>query len=172
VFTIPLEGANKTGKAMLTQARLKDLMIYDADTGVFTRIKSVQRSGRRVSDIPNTHGYLSVCIDYKMYLQHRAAWLYVYGKFPEGHLDHINRVKTDNRLCNLRVVTDFENSQNTPPAKNNLYPHVHWVVKKNSFRVRIKSAGKAYTRYFKSFEDAKKCSDEFRKKYKPLFTVG
>jgi hypothetical protein len=157
---------------MLTQVRLKELMTYDADTGVFTRIKSVSRAGKRVSEKPNSDGYLHFCIDYKLYLQHRAAWLYVYGKFPEGHLDHINRVKTDNRLSNLRVVTDFENSQNTPPAKNSLYPNVHWVTQKNSFRVRVKSAGKEHVRFFKLFEDAKKCSDEMRKKYKPLFTVG
>ena len=156
---------------MLTQARLKELMTYDANTGMFTRIKSVNRAGRRVSDKPNSDGYLSICIDYKIYLQHRVAWLYAYGEFPEGHLDHINRVKTDNRLCNLRVVTDFENSQNTPPAKNNLYPNVGWIATKNRFRVKIKSAGKAYVKFFKSFEDAKQCSDEMRKKYKPLFTV-
>lgn len=156
---------------MLTQARLKELMTYDADTGVFTRTKSVPRAGMRVSEKPNSDGYLHFCIDYKLYLQHRAAWLYVYGEFPDKHLDHINRIKTDNRLCNLRVVTDFENSQNIAPAKNNLYPNVNWVEKKNSFRVRVKSAGKEHVRYFKSFEDAKKCSDELRKKYKPLFTV-
>ena len=171
MFVVPYEGTNNTRKAMLTQARLKELMTYDADTGIFTRIKSVNRAGKRVSNKTNSDGYLSFCIDYKLYLQHRAAWLYIYGEFPVGHIDHINRVKTDNRLCNLRVVTEFENSQNTTPAKNNLYPHVYWLAKKHSFRVRVKSAGKAYVRFFKSLEDAKKCSDEFRKKYKPLFTV-
>jgi hypothetical protein len=156
---------------MLTQARLKEVIAYDADTGVFTRRKSVQASGYRVSARPNGSGYLQLCIDYKSYLQHRVAWLYVYGEFPEGHLDHINRVKTDNRICNLRQATDFENNQNRLPAKNNLYPHVYWVAQKNSFRVRVRSAGKSYTRFFKSFEDAKKCSDELRAKHKPFFTV-
>jgi hypothetical protein len=156
---------------MLTQARLKELMTYDADTGVFTRIRSVNRAGRRVSDKLNRHGYLHFCIDYKMYLQHRVAWLYVYGEFPEGHLDHINRIKTDNRICNLRVVTAFENSQNKLPAANNLYPHIHWLVNRNRFRVRIKSDGKVYEKCFKSFEDAKNFSDEMRKQHKPLFTV-
>ena len=156
---------------MLTQARLKELLTYDAETGVFTRIKSVNRAGRRVSDKTNSSGYLHFCIDYKIYLQHRVAWLYAYGEFPDGHLDHINRIKTDNRLCNLRIVTEFENCQNSTPIKNNLYPNVHWMAKKKSYRVKVKSAGKAYVRFFKSFEDAKKCSDEMRKKYKPLFTI-
>lgn len=156
---------------MLTQARLKELLTYDENTGVFTRIKSVQGSGYRVGNKPNGTGYLPVCIDYKSYLQHRLAWLYVHGEFPDGHIDHINRVKTDNRLCNLRVVTDFENSQNKLPAPNNLYPHIHWLVNRNRFRVRIKSDGKAYEKSFKSFEDAKKYSDEMRKQHKPLFTV-
>jgi hypothetical protein len=171
VFMLPCEGTNNTGKIMLTQARLKELMTYDAETGLFTRIKSVNAAGRRISNKPNMDGYLCFCIDYKMYLQHRAAWLYAYGEFPKGHLDHINRLKNDNRLCNLRVVTDFENSQNRLPAKNNLYPHVYWIVNRSRFRVRIKSAGKSYVRLFKSFEDAKKCSDEMRKQYKPLFTA-
>jgi hypothetical protein len=156
---------------MLTQERLKELMTYDESTGIFTRIKSIQRAGYRVSDKLNVDGYLALCIDYKLYLQHRVAWLYVYGQFPEGHLDHINRIKTDNRIINLRKVTDFENRQNCLPPPNNIYPNVHWLSRKNLFRVRVKSARKAYTRCFKSLDDAKQCSDEFRAKYKPLFTV-
>lgn len=156
---------------MLTQKRLKELMTYNESTGVFTRIRPIQRAGYRVSDNLNGDGYLALCIDYKQYLQHRVAWLYAYGQFPEGHLDHINRIKTDNRICNLRQVTDFENSQNCLPKPNKLYPHVHWIANKKLFRVRIKSAKKEYNKCFKSFDDAKRCSDEFRAKYKPLFTV-
>ena len=156
---------------MLTQARLKELMTYDADTGVFIRHKSVQRAGKKLSCTPNKDGYFSVNIDRKTYLQHRVAWLYVHGVFPEGHIDHINRVKTDNRICNLRVVTAFESNQNIPPAKNDLYPNVRWIAKRNRFMVRIRSAKKEYNRFFESLEDAKRCSDEMRKQYKPLFTV-
>ena len=171
MFVVPLKGTNHTGKAMLTQARLKELMTYDADTGVFTRHKSVQRGGKQVGCTPNKDGYFSAGIDGKTYLQHRLAWLYAHGVFPGGHIDHINRVKTDNRLCNLRVVTAFESNQNIPPVKNDIYPNVLWISKRNRFRVRMRSARKEYTRFFKSLEDAKQCSDEMRKQYKPLFTV-
>lgn len=171
MFAVPLEGTNHTGKTMLTQARLKELMAYDEGTGVFTRYKSVQRGGKQVSCTPNKDGYFSANIDRKTYVQHRLAWLYVHGAFPEGHIDHINRIKTDNRICNLRVVTAFESNQNIPPVENGLYPNVRWIAKKNRFRVRMRSAKKEYNRFFKSFEEAKQCSDEMRKKYKPLFTV-
>jgi hypothetical protein len=156
---------------MLTQARLKELMTYDASTGVFARVKSVQGSGRNVSNQLNRDGYLVFNIDRKTYLRHRLAWLYVHGVFPDGHIDHINRVKTDNRICNLRVVTAFESNQNIPPVKNDLYPNVHWAPKKNKFMVRMRSARKEYRKYFASLEDAKRCSDEMRRKYKPLFTA-
>lgn len=99
---------------MLTQARLKEFLSYDPETGVFTNVKSGK--GRKpvgaVAGSPHKHGYLSSMIDGKNYLHHRLAWFYVHGYFPPSDTDHINGVRNDNRLCNLRPAERFENCQN------------------------------------------------------------
>jgi hypothetical protein len=51
-------------------------------------------------------------IDRKYYLAHRLAWLYMYGELPKLCIDHINGVKNDNRISNLREVTSILNQQN------------------------------------------------------------
>lgn len=92
---------------MLTQARLKELFHYDKETGAFTHIKA--RRGVRVGKILGclaNNGYLVIRADGKLYLAHRLAWMYVHGAFPPDQLDHINRMRTDNRLCNLRLATN------------------------------------------------------------------
>lgn len=103
---------------MLTQARLKEFLAYDPETGVFTNIKSGK--GRKpvgsVADSPHKDGYTTSMIDGKNYMHHRIAWLYVHGIFPPDDIDHINGLRSDNRLCNLRAARRFENCQNTESA--------------------------------------------------------
>jgi hypothetical protein len=67
----------------------------------------------------SAHGYWEIRLDNKLYKAHRLVWLYHYGKFPEKHLDHINRIKTDNRIENLRECNDAENGQNQNKFSNN-----------------------------------------------------
>jgi len=58
-------------------------------------------------------------IDGKIYLAHRLAWLYVHGVMPKKNIDHINGVKTDNRIENLRDVAQSVNLQNLQRARKN-----------------------------------------------------
>ena len=97
---------------ILTQKRLKELLHYDPETGVFTYIRA--RSKVRVGDVAGTsgtRGYLQCNIDGKPYKLHRLAWLYVHGDMPK-EIDHINRDRSDNRILNLRVVSRSENNMN------------------------------------------------------------
>jgi hypothetical protein len=89
------------------------MFLYDKDTGIFTRRHFGKRSklAGRVGNI-KTNGYLEVGIGGKKYLLHRLAWLYTYGLWPLFHIDHINGIKTDNRIANLRDVTHTVNMQN------------------------------------------------------------
>lgn len=90
----------------LTQARLKELLRYDCETGEFTRIKA--RQGFAVGPVKgflDRDGYRRTKVDYKVYLQHRLAWFYEYGEWPAGVIDHINRDRTDNRIANMRDVS-------------------------------------------------------------------
>ena len=99
---------------MLSQQRLKELLEYNQETGLFTN--RVQRNSHAkkggVAGTKTKYGYISIQIDKKLYLAHRLAWLYVYGEFPEKSLDHINEIKDDNRLVNLRLATRQENGHN------------------------------------------------------------
>lgn len=99
---------------ILTQARLKELLRYDPETGVFTNL--VWRNNRAkagaVTGTSGTRGYLQCTLDAKPYKLHRLAWLYVYGEWPKGQIDHINHNTADNRLVNLRDVPCAYNHQN------------------------------------------------------------
>lgn len=110
---------------MLSQERLKSLLHYCPDTGVFTHIKA--RQSVVVGSIAGTvteYGYVRIHIDGKIYLAHRLAWLYVNGDFPPEQIDHINRVRTDNRICNLRMATIAENAQNQSMRSTNTSGHI------------------------------------------------
>lgn len=104
-------------------ARVRELLHYDPATGVFTRkIRLAQRHkvGDRADFLitgGNNEGYCRVSFDSKRYLAHRVAWLYVYGKWPELDIDHINGDKVDNRLENLRDVDRSTNLQNQRRAR-------------------------------------------------------
>lgn len=96
----------------LTAEELRRLFSYDAQTGLF------ERNGQTVG-ILNSNGYVQVRIHGKLYMAHRLAWLYVHNRWPENQIDHINRRKTDNRLINLREVTQSQNAQNAGAHKDN-----------------------------------------------------
>lgn len=126
---------------MLTQETLKSLLHYCPDTGVFTRIKA--RRGVHIGSIAgcvnNKDGYAQICVNYKTYLAHRLAWLYIHGTFPLKGIDHINRVRTDNRLCNLRLASTAENAQNQSrnSANTSGYIGVTWEVARNKWHSSI-----------------------------------
>ena len=109
---------------MVTQERLKELLNYNPDTGIFTWLvtRNAYGGGVRPGSIAgdkDSHGYWRIGIDGTRYPLHRLAWLYVRGAMPENHIDHINGDKADNRLCNLRQATRFENLSNRGKNKNN-----------------------------------------------------
>lgn len=130
---------------MLTQERLKSLVNYNPDTGVFTcakhRIGGTRQIGEPLGSLCN--GYVEMGIDRRNYYAHRLAFLYMTGEFPSCPIDHINRCKTDNRWCNLRKVTVMENCHNqTRKADYNQtgFVGVHRCGKK--FRAKINLANR------------------------------
>jgi len=98
---------------MLTAARLKELLSYDIDTGVFTCLvsRAPARAGQPTGCL-NTLGYTVIGVDRRLYLAHRLAWLYVHGNWPNGVIDHLNGKRSDNRLANLQDGTQKDNVQN------------------------------------------------------------
>ena len=113
----------------LTRARLGELLTLDLETFKFTWNIQRQcvRAGAVAGSLAQSSGYRSVLIDGRKYSEHRLIWLYIYGKWPDGTLDHLDGVRTNNRIDNLRDVPQFENMQNQPrPRRGNKlgYPGV------------------------------------------------
>ena len=125
----------------INQGRLKNFLHYDPETGVF-KWKIASARCIKIGDVAgtiNNNGYIHIRIRQKPYMAHRLAWLYTYGKFPENHMDHINGLRNDNRIINLRAVTQAENNRNNSVYKNNIsgYIGVCWDTEKNRWRVSI-----------------------------------
>ena len=90
-----------------------DLLSYDSDTGLFTWKMSTgsQKAGSRAGVVDKESGYVRISIDRKTYKAHRLAWFYVHKRWPAQNIDHINHDRADNRLVNLREVTQKQNTQ-------------------------------------------------------------
>lgn len=97
----------------MNQELLISIFSYSKHTGVFTRRSTGRKCGT------DNNGYLEIVINKNRYYCHRLAWLYVYGYFPENHIDHIDRDKGNNRIFNLREVSSGCNVINTGNFKNN-----------------------------------------------------
>lgn len=104
---------------MLTQEKLKSILLYDSDTGDFIWIKSIKGTrgiGKKAGTVTNK-GYVDVCINGKKYGLHRLAFLYKTGSIPKT-VDHINGIKSDNRWDNLRECSLIENALNSPIVRS------------------------------------------------------
>lgn len=143
---------------LITADRLREILKYNDDTGEFFW---VQPSGPRVKVGSfagyNCGGYIRIGIDRRPYLAHRLAWLYVYGEWPAGEIDHVNRVKSDNRIANLRALSHAENNQNKARQKNNTSGKkgVSWNKNRGRWHVRIMLNGESrHVGYFEKIEAA------------------
>ena len=136
----------------LTQARLKELLHYNPDTGVFTWIKRPSRNvlAGDIAGTTDSHGYVIITIDKIRYGAHRLVFLYIEGLFPPIQVDHINRIKTDNRRKNLRHATRRMNHENR--SDNNVYIGVHWNCGHDKWHARTPMDGRErkHIGYFKT----------------------
>jgi hypothetical protein len=122
-----------------------DLLSYDANTGVFTRLKTTSSRAKKgdVAGYTDSHGYICIGINGKSYKAHRLAWLYHTGEMPDTNLDidHINGIRSDNRICNLRIATRSDNLANSRLRKNNTTGYKGVYVDGNKFRAMISNKG-------------------------------
>lgn len=125
----------------LTAEYLRSILSYDPESGIFTR-KVHTASRAKVGDVAGSQsrgGYLRITVQSRLYQAHRLAWLYVYGTWPKDQLDHVNRVRTDNRIANLREVTNKQNQQNASKSSRNTsgHPGVVWHKQNSKWQATI-----------------------------------
>jgi len=137
-------------------AQLRKNFIYDPETGVFTRIRA--SGGAKIGDTPRpgSEGYVRIRLCSKTYAAHRLAWLWVYGELPAGEIDHINGIKSDNRISNLRDVSHDINTANlVAPQSNNTSGYLGVTRYKKKWRAQISVNGKMrYVGLFATAEEA------------------
>jgi len=93
----------------------------------------------------------------KDFLAHRIAWLIYYGEWPKNQIDHINQDPTDNRIENLRDVTQVENLKNQALRSTNTsgYLGVHFEKAKQKYRVRVQiNNSSKHIGYYNTIEEA------------------
>ena len=117
---------------------------YDPNTGVLYR-RTRPTNSVRIGDAAGSmgkKGYLLIGLCGRKYLAHRLAWLILHGAWPAGQIDHINGIRTDNRMCNLRDVSATVNSMNRT-ATNNTSGHVgvSWMSAARKWRAQICTGG-------------------------------
>lgn len=144
----------------ITAARLREMVSYDPATGVFRWLRA-RSCGVKAGDIAggklNENGYHRFRVDGRLYVAHRLAWLYVYGQWPKGEVDHVNGERADNRIANLRDVDDTMNAQNTHGARRDNRVGLAGVGKRKTGRyyARIRTAGTlTFIGRFDTAEDA------------------
>ena len=132
---------------VISQEQLKDLLLYDKETGKFTwRITRchLAKAGQEAG-APDFYGYIAITVNGSRCKAHRLAWFYVHGAWPANDIDHINQIKSDNRISNLREATRSENFQNRGKYANNKsgYVGVHWSKVSKKWAASIRNMGKS-----------------------------
>lgn len=126
---------------MLVQKDLLEKFEYNEDTGeLFRKFKNGKKN--KITCIGN-HGYIICGFENKTYLAHRIIWIMKFENITT-ELDHINRIKTDNRICNLRKTTSQQNKQNTGKYSNNTsgFKGVSWHSEANKWEAYFHIKGK------------------------------
>lgn len=127
----------------ISAEQLRSVIFYNHVTGRFYwagSMREIHLPWHR--DTPEN--YLQVQINGRNYGAHRLAWLYMYGEWPDGVIDHINRCRNDNRIVNLREASRKGNSANSRVSLES-ETGVKGVSKyKNRFKAYIHSDGVRY----------------------------
>lgn len=147
---------------MLTQKKLKEILHYDSNSGLFIwKIRAAKRI--KPGDIAgclfesqSKKKYIRITISGKRYFVHNLAWLYVHGHFPDNEIDHADGNGTNNKIKNLSDVVRLENGKNKRLSVNNKSGHVgvHWHCRDKRWQAYIMVNKKSL--YLGTFTDKNK----------------
>lgn len=148
---------------------LSRILDYDPGTGRFVwKINASTKAqvGKDAGTL-DSYGYTIIRFQGKGYKAHRLAWILTYGEEPDGLIDHINRVRSDNRISNLRVVDAHQNAQNLGIHKKNRsgYRWVSWFSQYGQWKARFNYRSKSvFVGYFDDPHEAYMAAVDARKR--------
>lgn len=158
--------------AELTFSEISKLLKYEPGTGklfwlprpveVCTSEAEAKRWNSRFAEKEafqtiDSDGYFKGAIMCRHFRAHRVVWLLHYREWPKNQIDHINGIKTDNRICNLRDVTPAENSKNQRASIKNTsgFRGVYWNKNDGKWQSYIRENGRSkHLGVFTDFNEA------------------
>jgi hypothetical protein len=132
-----------------SQAELKQILDYNPDIGIFTWKARLSQSSK-IGDVAGSkykNGYIVIRANLIRYYAHRLAWIYIFGEISNNiQIDHVNGIRNDNRLINLRLATQSQNNYNQKLSIKNTsgFKGICWDKKVNKWVARIQLNGKTH----------------------------
>jgi hypothetical protein len=167
----------KEREALLSFELANEFLTYNSETGKFIwkwrdrkhfpsdriwKSTNTQCAGKVAGNVHKKTKYRIIKVNGENYKAHRLAWLLHYGVWPEDQIDHINNVRDDNRIENLREATHSQNSRNISSRKGSTskYLGVSWDKRSDKWLAQIQVDGKTkHLGYFTVEEDAARAYD-------------
>jgi len=140
---------------------------FDFDNGIIYRfVKS--HFTYKIAGWKQQNGYIYIKINGKKLLLHRVLFeIYHNIKLsPDQHIDHINNIRDDNKICNLRAVSISQNQQNTFKQCNNTSGYKGICLNKGKWQAQYCLNGKIH--YIGRFDDIEKAKIAYDNKMKDL----
>jgi hypothetical protein len=152
------------------QSRFHELFAY-VDGKLVRKVSAGSSKAGSIADYKEPNGYLRVRVDNKRYTAHQIVFCMQHGYIPKM-LDHINGIKDDNRIENLRETDYSKNGYNTktPKANTTGVKNVQWIKHMNKYQVRLRSNRQNIViGHFADLELAELVATEARNKYHGTF---
>jgi HNH endonuclease len=155
----------------LTAERLRDLLLYSPETGVFTWKQSPTGSVK-VGDVAgrnnsNRDYYRQISVDGRSYKIHRLAFLWMTGSFPPEQVDHIDLDKNNNAWSNLRPATPSQNNANWRARNQSGLKGTFLDRRRGNYYSRIGSGPR--TKHLGTFETAQEAHGAYVKAARELY---
>jgi hypothetical protein len=156
---------------------MKEYLSYDRDTGDFTWVKKIA-SKIHVGSVAGHAGhttkgtYVLLRFNKILYRAHRIAWLFEYGEFPEGLIDHKDGNGLNNCIANLRIATHYQNMQNRRKSHKNSSSLMGVSEKKGKYQSSIMTNRKRlYIGFFDTPEEAHQAYLTKKRELHPFCTI-